>query len=484
MGSMPSSLSNLGATQKTLVALALREPKFVEQYREVLNPAYFDDPTLSHIMRAVLNYSAKYLKIPDADTSRALMQTYCSENRFDIDSSRSLLVTLDVLLETDLTNQQFVVDEAVKFAQYQGMKMAILEGAQLLNGDGGPDSFPKILKRVQDALSIGISRDYGLTLREGGPMLTDILAADAMFSDGRRVKTGLPRLDEVMNGGPGPGELGVVMAPSGKGKSMALVSFGAAAIRQGFNVIYYTLELSAPDVLLRFCSNLTHIPMNDISRNNDISTEYRRRIEAFAQQSNNLYIKKFPTRGITAAGLRSHLSYLISQTGVQPNLVLVDYADLLSSRARSFNSAEVSAATGELYEELRGMAEEFQTPIWTASQVRKESWNDSLIDTADVASSVGKINAADAVLTMSQTDQERAANKLRVYIAKLRRGQDGDIINCLLEKSMSVLRTDPDSLNVSTTGEVSSTPRPQSTRPTISSAPPSLGDVERLLGGS
>ena len=220
-----------------------------------------------------------------------------------------------------------------------------------------------------------------------------------------------------MDGGLAGGELGVVVAPSGIGKSWFLQALGVNALKAGKNVVHYTLELNEAYVGLRYATIFSEVPVANIKDNKE---EVKSVIEK--QCNGELIIKYFPTRSATVQTIHTHLK-TIELMGHSPDLILVDYADLL--RDVGSQDAAVRHALGNIYEDLRGLSGEFQIPVWTASQSNRSSLEDEVIGAEKIAESYAKIMTADFVMSLSRKIEDKIANTGRVHVIKNRFGPDG-----------------------------------------------------------
>lgn len=421
--------------QLKIVALCLRMPKFAEQFADVLEPKYFSLASHRHLVIVLRDYALRYKHLPTVDTVRALIDKHVKSNHLNEASQYEMLSTLDSAISEDLADADWVKDEATTFARRQAVKAAIIESAGLLDS---PDKYGEIEKKIRQALTVGNTKDPGINFRDVALDLPAMLK-EGIFDSSRRVKTGLPKLDSMLAGGLGPGELGIVLAPPGSGKSMLMVSFGAAAIRQGFSVFHYTLELKAPMILERYAANLTGIPINEIRAGNP---DYFDSVKQWLEVQQSVQVKYFSPYSVTPTGLRSHLSYAIAQSGVQPNLVIVDYPDLLDvGGSKNVSNAERSSALGRAYADLIGLGDDFGLAVWAPSQVSRDAWDDRVIGMSKAAFSAEKIHHADCVLGLCQTDEEMHQKKARLYASKVRMDEGtGQTINCLFDKSRSKMK--------------------------------------------
>jgi replicative DNA helicase len=160
------------------------------------------------------------------------------------------------------------------------------------------------------------------------------------------VKTPWDVVNEIMDGGLGVGELGVIVAPAGIGKSWTLQCLGADIIRQGKVAIHYTLELNQSYVGLRYDSIFSGVTTANIKYYKD---EVKNKL---SKLNGKLIIKYFPTKSASVQTLGSHLKQ-IELSGIKPDVVLVDYADILKLTG---NFREKRHAIGNTYEDLRGLA--------------------------------------------------------------------------------------------------------------------------------
>ncbi len=211
----------------------------------------------------------------------------------------------------------------------------------------------------------------------------------------------------------------------------------------GFGVHHITIQdLDVWDVALRYASNITGIPSQEIQQGtpNYIST-----ISRFMERLKyDLAITEFAADTLTPAALRSHISTTAARTGVNPDCIIVDYADLMASGQKpTFNSAEKSEQMGWIYLQLLKMFRQFDAVGWTGSQVQREMWDRELIGNSSVARSVQKISHAHYVLTLNQTDIEAEENRMRLFSSGFRRGKDKQTYHCILDKSTSRLTLDP-----------------------------------------
>lgn len=384
--------------QVKLLATLFRDKPFLQQITDILHPDFFESEANKWIVKSISEYFIEYKNSPTLDVMKVKIDA------IDNDVLKASVVdTLkEVVRNFDGEDTQFVKDEALKFCKNQKLKSAIVDSVELLQRG----NYDEIKFRVDEAMKAGTDRDIG------HEYMIDI---DDRFSETTRqtTSTGWDVVDDLMDGGLGPGELGVFVAPAGIGKSWGLVNAAAHAVKSGKTVVHYTLELNGAYVGLRFDSVFTGIAAQNLKFYQDTIKE------KVAELDGDLVIKYFPTKTATVNTLKAHLDRC-TMLGKKPDLVIVDYADLLRGTGK-----EIRHELGNIYEDLRGMAGEYEIPIWTASQANRSALDDDVIGAEKIAESYSKIMTADFVISLSRKIEDKIAGTGRFHVIKNRFGPDG-----------------------------------------------------------
>jgi replicative DNA helicase len=290
----------------------------------------------------------------------------------------------------------------------------MMQSMQLLDRS----SYDKISKVINEALLAGAEGDGGHDFHRD---------FEIRYEDRPRnpITTGWPLLDDVCGGGHGQKELGVIIAPTGAGKSMALVHLGATAVAEGKKVVYITLELASEVVGLRFDSCLSGIQLGALKRR---KREVAKVVEGIQGE---LKIKEYPTKTATTNTLRNYIEKLHRQ-GFEPDVLVIDYADLLrpiDTKGEKRHDLE------SIYEELRGIAQEYSLRVWTASQTNRSGLNAEIITMEAISEAFNKCFVADFIMTISRTVEDRNKNEGRVFVAKNRNGPDGIVFPIFMDTS-------------------------------------------------
>ena len=314
-------------------------------------------------------------------------------------------VLKEVFKSMEATDLDYVKDKSLDFHKSQVLKDAIVRSAEILERDGDSDEIKGL---IDNAMQAGVERNLG------HDYLEDI---EERYSETARITSPTPWdiINELMQGGLGAGELGVVVAPAGIGKSWVLSAMGAYAISKGLNVVHYTLELNEAYVGLRYDSIFSGVESQNLKYHKDEVIERLDKLEG------NLTIKYYPTKACTVNTLSAHLKK-VTTFGEKVDMVLVDYADIMKDVGKA---QEMRHALGSIYEDLRGMAGEMQIPIWTASQANRSALDEDVIEASKVAESYAKVMTADFVISLSRKIEDKIGNTGRFHVIKNRFGPDG-----------------------------------------------------------
>ena len=193
----------------------------------------------------------------------------------------------------------------------------------------------------------------------------------------------------------------------------------------GKKVVHYTLELGDTVVGLRYDSCLSKVALMDIMDSKEIVKE------KIADIAGKLIIKEYPTKSASTKSIKNHLEKLKKQD-ILPDVVIVDYADLLRPISAS---AEKRHELESIYEELRGMATEFNCAFITASQTNRGGLNAEVITMESISEAFNKCFVADFIFSLSRTPQDKQANSGRIFIAKNRNGPDGLVFHAAVDWS-------------------------------------------------
>ena len=399
--------------QENICQIMLEDRPFFDQIIEVLDINFFEIKYLQIFAQTLINYRNKYNQHPNTELMMTLLRTELNHH----DKATATLVRnfyARIHTSDGVEEAAYVKDKAIDFCRKQALKGAMMQSAKLLNNS----SFDEIEKLIKDALVLGTDNNFGHDFHKDCLERFELAARNP-------ISTGWPRMDEICKGGLGNSELGVVVAPTGAGKSMVLVHLATRALLEGKTVVYYTLELKDAVVGQRFDCCISKVNLGEHRTKKE---EILKKIEDI---DGTLIIKEYPTKSASVQTIKNHIEKL-RKRGIEPDLILVDYADLLRA-VRS--SSEKRHELEETYEGLRGLAQTYDIPCWTASQTNRGGLNAEVITMEAISEAFNKCFVADFIFSLSRTTLDKQSNKGRIFIAKNRNGPDGIVFDAHVDWS-------------------------------------------------
>ena len=399
---MTDKLQDFGHTfQIKSIASLMKNQTFLEQIHDILDEKHYDSDSLKWVVKECKKYYDEYRKCITLD----VFKVKTSEVENDILKTSIVENLKEVFRHMESPDLDFIEDKALDFFKNQTLKNAIIQSVDIMESKG---DFEQIKRLVDDALNAGTERNIGHEYIEH---IEDRYSETARTT----VPTGWDVIDDLTQGGLGGGELGVIVAPAGVGKTWVLAAIGANSMKKGRHIVHYSLELNEAYVGLRYDSIFTGIANQNLKYHKDDVHKEMEKLDG------DLVIKYYPTKSASVNTLSAHLKR-ITTLGTEVDMVVVDYADILKDTG---GSKEVRHALGNIYEDLRGLAGEFQIPIWTASQANRSALDEDVIEATKVSESYQKIMTADFVMSLSRKVEDKIGNTGRFHVIKNRFGPDG-----------------------------------------------------------
>jgi len=345
------------------ISCLISDRSFIERIHDIIEVDFFESDANKWVVKESIKYFNEYKDLPTLTVFKIKLDEINDEllKRSIVDN---LKLVYQKVSDSDL---KFVKEQFLEFCKNQKLKNAIIESADLL----ALGQYEKIKNVVDHAMKAGMERNIGHDYSEDVEKRMSVMSRNC-------IKTNWTEIDTIMDGGLAAGELGIITACAGSGKSWVLSKLGAEAMKQGKNVVHFTLELNENYVGLRYDACFTGIDFQNIRNNVDTKVD----------------------------------------------MIIVDYADIRRPSQSERNSNSYSEAGG-IYEELRGVAGELQVPIWSASQSNRAAMDEDIIQANNIADSYRKIMTADFVMSLSRKVNDKQANTARFHVIKNRFGPDG-----------------------------------------------------------
>jgi len=403
--------------QESLAQMIMEDRPFADQIEEVLDTSFFELKYLRVFVTKLFNYRKKYNVHPTNKILAAVLRTELEGHNNALQKQvRDYFARICI---NSVQDEKYIRETSLDFCKKQKLKEALMTSVDLIQNS----SYDEVRRVIDNALNLGTDNNFGHEFLKDFELRYEIKARSP-------VTTGWPKVDSLMKNGLGSGEMGVVIAPTGAGKSMALVHLGAHAIKAGKNVIHYTLELSEAVTGQRYDSCLSSVPLSTLfARKEEV-------LESISDLEGSLIIKEYPTKTASCNTLKSHIEKL-KKRDQKIDMIIVDYADLLRSTT---NFREKRDELGSIYEDLRAIAQENKCPLWTASQTNRTGLNAEVVTMESISEAFNKCFVADFICSISRTIKDKNANTARLFIAKNRIGPDGLVFPMFIDTSTVQLK--------------------------------------------
>jgi len=385
--------------QIKVLSSLLTHKNFLVNIYDVLNADDFNSQSNKWIVQEIIRYYDKYHTTPSLDILKVEVKKI--ENEVLQVSVKEQLREAYRSSDEDL---EYVQEEFSTFCKNQQLKKALLSSVDLLKA-GDYDS---IKTMIENAMKAGQDKNIG------HEYVKDL---ESRYREDTRnpIPTPWEDFNALLQGGLGDGDFGLIFGNPGGGKSWCLVALGGYAVRMGYNVLHYTLELGEDYVGRRYDAFFTKIPVNKIKDNKD------RVEEVIPQIPGKLIIKEFPTGKTTINTIESHIKKSMD-LDIKPDLILIDYVDLLASKRRNVDR---KMEIDDIYTSTKGLARELNLPIWSVSQVNRAGAKDDIIEGDKAAGSYDKLMITDFCLSLSRKAKDKINGTGRFHIMKNRYGMDG-----------------------------------------------------------
>lgn len=387
--------------QRKVIGALMTDQKFVVNVRDVIKLEYFNSQAHKWIVQKILDYFDAFHTVPTLEVLQIEFK------KIDNDVLKvAVREELKHSYEVSTDDLQFVKEEFLAFCRNQEMKNAILESADKLK----QEDYEGIRALIEKALKAGQEKDAGLNYKKD---------VEARYRDDYRptIPTPWQTLSDLFSGGFGPGDLFLIFGSPGGGKSWLCIDIAAEAAKLGYNVFYYTLELSEKYVSRRIDAAMTGYCVDDLR-------EHRAEVDKMVEDlPGNIIIKEYAPKSATIPTIKAHVQQCI-EDGIRPDLIIIDYIDYLkpSSKVRY---SERKDEVDDVYIGSKALAKELQVPVLSPSQVNRMGARDTVVEGDKAAGSYDKMMVADASFSLSRTKEDKVLGTGRIHIMKNRFGPDG-----------------------------------------------------------
>jgi replicative DNA helicase len=398
--------------QLRFMAQILTDTRFANSIIDIVDPNYFEEPGLRVIAAEIKEAKAKDDIIPDVESIRFRLL----EDVKDEYQQKYVIKQLEKVKEASLHDTLKVQDIAMKFCKQQELKKSIKEIQKIID-KGNIDDYEECESILRKALEHGDNKDDGMAVFDN--------IEDVLIDDFRRpIRTGINGLDEYMDGGLSKGELAVILAPFGVGKTTMMTKLANTAMNDGYKVLQIFFEDNPKVIQRKHLSCWTGIELNALALHRDeVRIKYNEIMEKAKETNGMIKLKKFPSDGTTIPIIRQYIRKMIAQ-GFRPDIVLVDYIDCVQP-SKNFDDANVGE--GSVMRQFESMLAELDMAGWTAVQGNRSSIKAEVVEADQMGGSIKKGQIGHFIVSIAKTLDQKDNGTATMAILKSRFGKDGII---------------------------------------------------------
>jgi replicative DNA helicase len=423
---MNKNFDYLGNTfQIQLLNQIIVDKEFSMTIMDVIESSYFDNKYFKIILQMVKEYYVKYQSTPNFDTLEQIVKSEISQELV----AKIVLDTITQIKDAPFEGTQFVQEKALKFCKQQELQKA-MDKSQKIITEGDFESYDKVEGLIREALQVG-ERETGLT---------DIFSnLDSVLDEDFRhpIPMGIPGIDKLLKGGLAKGEIGVILAPTGVGKTTILTKIANTAFNLGYNVLQIFFEDNPKIVQRKHFTLWTGIePDNLVNHKEEVIGKIT---EIKETMKNELILKKLPSDSITMSHIKNQLRKMIAD-GTKIDLVLLDYIDCVVPES---SSKDEWKAEGSVMRGFEAMCHELNLVGWTATQGNRSSISSEVVTTDQMGGSIKKAQVGHVIISVAKTLQQKEMNLATIAITKSRLGKDGVVFeNCKFNNELLEIDTE------------------------------------------
>lgn len=374
----------------------------------MLDSKYFENQYCKQIVNIIKDYNEKHNN--QLLTLSGVKERILAETKDAIQRQGCMEVLADVN-KRSLQDDESTKELAFDFCKQQAFIKAMKEAEKIVK-NGNIDGF-KIEEIFRKAMSATDKNDDSIEI-------TDDLD-EALEEDYRKpLPTGIDGLDVEIGGGLAKGELGMLIIPTGVGKTTLLSKFANTAYNNGANVLQIFFEDKKKDIQRKHFSALTRFPLNDLHKYREVVKES---VEVAKNNGGRLILKKCPSDSTTILHIKQYIRFLINK-GIKIDMLILDYIDCVVPSKLNEDS---NANEGTVIRQLESLTAEFDIATWTAAQGNRSSISADVVSTDQIQGSIKRAQVGHIIISVAKTLEQKEHGLATMAILKSRVGGDGKI---------------------------------------------------------
>jgi len=397
--------------EQTILRNLLTDEKYMRKVLPFIKPDYFQG-VYKTLFKEVGKYVAKYNKLPSSESlSIELQDANMSQDQFTM-----AMEIVPQLFTIEKIDQEWLLNNTEKWCQDRAIYNSIMESISII--DGKHDSLTKnaLPELLQKALGVAFDTNIGHDYIENAEERYDFY-----HKEEDRIPFDLDYFNKITKGGVPRKTLNIALAGTGVGKSLFMCHVAASSLVEGRNVLYITMEMAEERIAERIDANLLNVPIDQLdSMSKDMFTE---KVNNLARKTTGrLIVKEYPTGSAHAGHFRALLNELKLKKQFEPDVIFVDYLNICASSRMKAMGGAINSYTyiKAIAEELRGLAVEFDLPIFSATQTTRSGYSNSDVGLEDTSESFGLPATADLMFALISTEELQKDGQMMVKQLKNR----------------------------------------------------------------
>jgi replicative DNA helicase len=398
---------------------------FARAIIDVLDSKYFDNQYFKIITQMIKEYYIKYESVPTFETLDQLTRSEISS-----DSARKIVLdTLTQIRDVSFDGHQFVIEKALKFCKQQELQK-VMTKAQKIIDKGDFESYDQLEEMVNKALQVG---EIDEAEHDVFTNLDQVLDEDYRHP----IPMGIAGIDNLLKGGLAKGELGVILAPTGVGKTTVLTKICNHAFNLGYNVLQIFFEDNPKIIQRKHFTLWTGIAPDELSFHKDVVMEKVRDIKE--NTTNRLILKKYASDTLTMSQIKNQIRKMIAE-GTKIDMISLDYIDCV---VPDKNLGDEWKSEGSVMRGFEAMCHELDVAGWTATQGNRSSISSDVVTTDQMGGSIKKAQVGHVIITVAKSLQQKEMKLATIAITKSRIGRDGVVFeNCKFDNELMEIDTE------------------------------------------
>ena len=388
---MPTNL------EQTILRNLLTDESYMRKVLPFIKPDYFEG-IYRILFREAGKFVAKYNKLPNAEAFKIELD---NADKLNDEQYNLAMDIVPQLFTGEKVDEKWLLDTTEKWCQDRAIYLAIMESISIIDGKHEQLTKGALPDLLTKALGVGFDLKVGHDYVENAGERYEFY-----HTEEDRLPFDLEYFNTITKGGVPRKTLNIALAGTGVGKSLFMCHVASAALVQGFNVLYITMEMAEERIAERIDANLLDVPIDQLDK---ISRDrFTLMVNNIAKKTTGkLIIKEYPTGSAHAGHFRALLNELKLKRQFEPDLIFIDYLNICaSSRMKGMGGAINSYSyIKAIAEELRGLAVEFDIPIFSATQTTRSGYSNSDIGLEDTSESFGLPATADLMFALISTEE-------------------------------------------------------------------------------